>query len=177
MDEEQLKYPIGKFHAQKNYSEDHHLLQIRDIRELPFLLGREVRHLSNEQLDTVYRPDGWTIRQVVNHLSDSHMNGLLRFKWALTENEPIIKPYLEEKWAELPDSASFEIEPALQILEGVHQRWVHIMENFSPDDWRRTYIHPEKGGPVSLLESASNYAWHGKHHLAHITVLKHSKGW
>ncbi|MDB5256419.1 MAG: metal-dependent hydrolase [Chitinophagaceae bacterium] len=174
---ESLKFPIGKFEAPKILSPE--LLDgfIQDIETFPTRLKQAVDGLNDAQLDTPYRSDGWTIRQVVNHCADSHMNSLIRFKLALTEEEPTIKPYYEERWAELADSNTIPIEPALLLLEGLHQRWTVLLRSLSTEDLKRTFIHPEHGKRFRLDENIGVYAWHGNHHLAHITALKKSKGW
>ncbi|MBC7390699.1 MAG: putative metal-dependent hydrolase, partial [Opitutaceae bacterium] len=137
----------------------------------------EVIYLTDSQLDTSYRPEGWTIRQVVNHCADSHMNSLVRFKLALTEDKPIIKPYYEERWAELSDSKSMPVIPAIQMLHGIHSRWTILLKSLSDNDIKKTFIHPEHGKEFSIEENIGVYAWHCNHHLAHITTLKKSKGW
>ena len=146
---------------------------IQEIEELPRLLREAVQDLNNEQLDTPYRVGGWTVRQVVHHLSDSHMNAYIRFRLALTEDHPIIKPYEEARWAELPDY-TLPIEISLSLLEALHQRWTTLLHSLSPSDRNKTFIHPDSG-EVSLGENIGIYAWHGRHHLAHITSLRNHK--
>jgi hypothetical protein len=175
--EEELKYPIGKFEIPAAYSPQLVKNYISEISILPEKIRREVIHLTADQLDTAYRPGGWTIRQVVNHLSDSHMNALIRFKLALTEETPVIKPYHEQYWAELADSKTIDIHAALMILDGVHSRWSVLMNSLKEKEWDRSFVHPEKGREIRLKESAGSYAWHGNHHLAHITRLKTRNGW
>lgn len=172
-----LKFPIGKF--QKPPVITHQLIQqwIEEIAAFPEQLAKEVRHLTDEQLNTPYRPGGWSIRQVVHHCADSHMNSLVRFKLALTEDTPTIKPYYEDRWAELPDSKTLGVEASLQILQGLHYRWVVLLKSLSEQQLQRTFIHPEHGQQISLNENIGIYAWHGKHHLAHITTLKQRMGW
>jgi uncharacterized damage-inducible protein DinB len=150
---------------------------IADIESFPTKLRAEVENLTDEQLDTPYRPDGWTIRQVVNHCADSHMNGLARLKLALTEDKPTIKLYLENRWAELADSKTMTIEPALLMLDGLHKRWATLLKSLTEDDLTRIYIHPEHGREFRLEESIGLYAWHCNHHLAHITELKKRMKW
>lgn len=128
--------------------------------------------LSETTLELTYRPSGWTIRQVVHHCADSHMNAFIRFKLALTEDSPTVKPYREEFWAELPDILNLPIEPSLQILEGLHQRWATLLRSFGSREWMAGYIHPEHGKHVGLDEATGEYAWHCRHHLAHIRVAK-----
>ena len=137
----------------------------------------EVGHLSDEQLNTPYRPEGWTIRQVVHHCADSHMNALIRFKLALTEDTPTVKPYLEDRWSELPDSKSTRIDSSIKILEGVHERLSLLLKSLTQSDLEREFIHPEHGRKILVKENIGLYAWHCDHHLAHITTLKKSKNW
>jgi hypothetical protein len=177
MNIEQMKYPIGKFKMPDIVTSDIIEKFISVIESFPARLKAEVENLTDGQLDTPYRPDGWTIRQVVNHCADSHMNGLARHKLLLTEDKPVIKPYLENRWAELADSKSMPIEPALQILDGVHKRWTVLLKSLSQDDLKRIYIHPEHGKEFQLEESIALYAWHCSHHLAHITELKKRGNW
>ena len=168
---EQAKYPIGKFKAPASYT--HHDLHqwIEDIKALPAQLRIAVMQLNEKQLDTPYRTGGWTIRQTVHHVADSHANAFIRFKLALTEDNPTIKPYNEADWALLADSR-LPIEPALRMLEGIHMRWVALLESLSEEQWDRCFIHPEMGAKVPLRRSLGLYAWHGKHHLAHIKSVK-----
>ncbi len=174
---EQLKFPIGKFEKPSVLTPELLAQYISDIEIFPSRIKKETEGLSDEQLDTVYRPDGWTIRQVVNHCADSHMNSLVRFKLALTEDKPIIKPYFEDRWAELTDSKNMPIEPALKMLEGIHQRWVVLLKSLTEEQLKRTFIHPEHGKEISINENIGIYAWHCKHHLAHITTLKKQNNW
>lgn len=171
MNLEQLKYPIGKYEKPETITGD--MLQncISTIYSFPSRLQEKLKVLGEEQLDTPYRSGGWTVRQVVNHCADSHMNGFVRVKLTLTEDKPVIKPYLEAKWAELEDSKKFPIEPALKILEGIHERWGSLLESLSEDQWRRTFIHPEHGKEVSLTENTCLYAWHCNHHLGHVAIV------
>ncbi|GAA5038738.1 putative metal-dependent hydrolase [Marivirga lumbricoides] len=147
---------------------------ITDISSFPVRLRNEVQHLNSEQLNIPYRPGGWTIRQLVHHCADSHMNSLMRFKLALTEDQPVIKPYFEDRWAELPDS-KMEIEPALQILEGLHARWTTLLKSLTAEQLKKVFVHPEHGTEISLEENIALYAWHCNHHLAHVVSLKPKK--
>jgi len=174
---EELKFPIGKFKKPNDITTDTLAGYITDISIFPRQLRDEVENLSSDQLDTAYRTDGWTIRQVVHHCADSHMNSLIRFKLALTEEKPVIKPYYEDRWAELFDSKSMSTESSLKMLEGVHERWTALLKGMTKDQLSRSYIHPEHGRELRLDESAGLYAWHGRHHLAHITTVKKIKGW
>jgi DinB superfamily len=171
-----LRYPIGKFHfdGPSNDSQKHKLLD--DIAHAPANLRAAVKGLSNDKLDSPYRPDGWTVRQVVHHVPDSHLNAYIRFKLALTEEEPTIKPYAEDKWARLADTANTPLEVSLTLLDSLHERWVRLLRSLGPDDWKRSFRHPELG-VVSLEKNLSLYAWHGRHHVAHITSLRERNGW
>lgn len=177
MTPEEQKYPIGKFQKPEEISENEFKSYIREIRTFAQRLKEEVQELSYKQLDTPYREGGWTIRQVVNHCADSHMNGMIRHKFALTEDKPTIKPYYEERWAELNDTVKMPIGPALKMLEGMHERWTVLLESLSQEQRARTYIHPEDGKEVRVDQSTAVYAWHGNHHLAHITSLKERMEW
>lgn len=177
MDLEQLKYPIGKFKMPTDFTSGSINTFISDIENFPSLLRKEVETLNDHQLDTPYRPEGWTIRQVVNHCADSHMNSLIRFKLALTEENPTIKPYFEERWAELADSKTIPVQSALNILFGLHTRWVVLLKSMSITDFEKTFIHPQSGRILSLYEALAIYSWHCKHHLAHITKLKNTQSW
>ncbi len=172
-----LKYPIGKYTSLQNITAE--LLQsyINEIEIFPKRLSKEVENLSDAQLDTPYRGGGWSIRQVVNHCADSHMNSLIRFKLALTEEQPTIKPYFEDRWAELADSSNVPIEPALKILDGIHARWTALLKSLTKEQLERTFIHPETGKQFRIDENIGLYAWHCNHHLAHITNLKLRMNW
>ncbi|MGD1045503.1 MAG: YfiT family bacillithiol transferase [Bacteroidota bacterium] len=174
---EELKYPIGKFVKPNTFTPEILSQYIHTIELFPSKLRTEVEKLTDEQLDTPYRPDGWTIRQVVHHCADSHMNSVTRFKLALTEDKPTIKPYFEDRWAELADSKSMPIEPALKILEGLHQRWVVLLKSLTKEDLEKSFIHPEHGKELRLNATLGIYAWHCNHHLAHITSLKQLRLW
>jgi len=138
-------------------------------------LKAAVAGLSAEDLDTPYRPGGWTVRQLVHHVPESHMNSYIRYKWALTEDEPTIKPYFEDRWAELSDARTCPVEPSLALLESLHQRWVTLLRGLTEEDWKRTFRHPDLG-LVRLDQNAALYAWHGRHHVAHITNLRERIG-
>ncbi len=174
---EDLRFPIGRFVSPDKITSENVHSYLNDITTLPQRLREEVHHLIDEQLDTPYREGGWTVRQVVHHLADSHMNSLIRFKLALTEEHPTIKPYFEERWAELEDSKTMPIEPALKMLEGIHARWVFLIQKAEPALLQRTFVHPQHGKVFRLDENLALYAWHGNHHLAHIKALKKRKGW
>jgi uncharacterized damage-inducible protein DinB len=173
---EDLSYPIGKFKAEPEVTDAERRQFIDDIAAAPAALRAAVQGLSKEQLDTPYRPGGWTVRQVVHHLSDSQMNAYIRFRLALTENEPTIKPYEQQLWAELPDAKTADIEMSLKLFEGLHQRWVLLLRSMKPEDFQRKFVHPESGINV-LDKTLQMYAWHGKHHVAHVTSLRKRMGW
>jgi hypothetical protein len=169
------RYPIGKFEFQGEITNDVVKTWIKEIEELPGLLRAAVKNMNIEQLDTPYRLGGWTVRQVVHHLADSHMNAYVRFKLALTEENPTIKPYQEGKWAELPDS-KLPINVSLELLTSLHKRLVQLLRNLSTNDLKKTFLHPESG-EVTVGKNIGLYAWHSRHHLAHITSLSKRKGW
>jgi uncharacterized damage-inducible protein DinB len=160
----------------EDVTEDQRQRLIEEIAEAPARLRAAVSGLSPEQLDTPYRPDGWTVRQVVHHVADSHLNSYARFRLALTEDEPTIKPYHEDKWAELYDARTAPIELSLALLDSLHERWILLLKSLTEPDWVRTFRHPDIG-VVPLGKNVGLYAWHGKHHVAHITSLRESKGW
>ncbi|MEZ5007511.1 MAG: bacillithiol transferase BstA [Chitinophagales bacterium] len=172
-----LRFPIGVFETPDAISSNQIEKWINTIAAFPENLRKSIENLNDEQLDTIYRPDGWTVRQVVHHCADSHMNSLIRFKLSLTENNPTIKPYFEDRWAELIDSKQCPIEPSLKILDGLHYRWTLLLQSLSPDDLIKIFTHPEHGKTFSLAENIGIYAWHCEHHLAHITTLKTRMKW
>jgi len=171
-----LRYPIGKFSFAGSNSEEDRVRLIDQIAEAPARLREAVKNLSPEQLDTPYRPGGWTVRQVVHHVPDSHLNSYARFKLALTEDQPTIKDYREDRWAELADARSAPVETSLVLLESLHKRWVAMLRSLTPEQFARGFVHPELGS-VSLDRNLSLYAWHGRHHVAHITSLRERMGW
>lgn len=171
-----LRYPIGKFRRPERLSEAERIQCIDAIAAAPGALRDAVRGLDDRQLDTPYRPGGWTVRQVVHHVPDSHINSYVRFKLALTEDMPTIKPYHEARWAELPEARTAPIEMSLGFLETLHVRWVAMLRGMTEADFARTLHHPESG-KMSLDQMLALYAWHGKHHVAHITALRAREGW
>jgi len=171
-----LQYPIGRFSLGGTPTDNQVRQAIDEIAQAPAKLRAAVEGLSPEQLDTPYRPGGWTVRQVVHHVPDSHLNSYCRFKLALTEDEPTIKAYHEDRWAELEDSRTTPIEVSLSMLESLHKRWVLLMKSLAPADFARTFRHPEIG-LVSLAKNVCLYGWHGRHHTAHITSLRERMGW
>jgi hypothetical protein len=176
MSHDDLRYPIGKFHLEGAITPERLAEWIGQIAEAPARLREAVAGLDEGQLDTPYRPGGWTVRQVVHHLPDSHLNSYTRFRLALTEDEPTIKPYDEVRWAELPDARTAPPEPSLALLEGLHQRWVLLLQSLTDADWGRRFVHPELG-VRTLRQTVAMYAWHGRHHVAHITSLRRRQGW
>ena len=174
---ETLRYPIGKFEAPENFPSNYIHQSIEIIALFPERLRKETAPLSETQLQTPYRPAGWTVRQVVHHCADSHMNCLVRFKWALTEDQPTIKFYYEDRWAELHDNLTMPIEPTLSFLDGLHYRLAYLMRSLSAEQLEKSFVHPEHGKVFQLKEVVGLYAWHCNHHLAHITELKKREGW
>ncbi|MGA8342802.1 MAG: bacillithiol transferase BstA [Candidatus Sulfotelmatobacter sp.] len=171
-----LRYPNGKFSYDGHLTEDQKRAFLDDIAQTPANLRAAVKSLSEAQLDTPYRPGGWTVRQVVHHVPDSHLNSYVRFKLALTEDEPTIKPYAEDRWAELADTKTTPVEVSLTMLESLHDRWLRLLRSLTPEDWKRTFRHPELGA-MTLEKTLALYAWHGRHHVAHITALREREGW
>jgi uncharacterized damage-inducible protein DinB len=171
-----LRFPVGEFQMTETKLDDAQREElIQQIAETPGKLRAAVSGLDEAQLDTPYRPEGWTVRQVVHHVPDSHLNSYIRFKLALTEEEPTIKPYDEASWAMLEDSKS-PIEVSLTLLESLHERWVTLLRSLSAGDFARVFVHPERG-KISLDQNVALYAWHGRHHVAHITSLRERMGW
>jgi len=171
-----LRYPIGKFQYQEPFSAEHMRECVDALAQTPANLRASIAGLSDAQLDTAYRPDGWTVRQVVHHLPDSHLNSYVRFKLALTEDNPTIKPYAEDRWAELPDTKATPVEVSLALLENLHDRWVRLLRSLTAEQWKRTFRHPDLGA-MTLEKTLALYAWHGRHHVAHITELRKRMSW
>src|SRR6266571_7448018 len=170
------RYPIGKFNWSGSSTAEERSRFIDEIAAVPQLMRSAAAGLNSSQLDTPYRPGGWSVRQVVHHLPDSHMNSYIRFKLALTEQEPTIKTYHENLWAELEDARNTPVEVSLSLLDSLHQRWTVMLRSLTPADWGRTFRHPEQG--ILTLDSyLALYAWHGRHHVAHITSLRERMGW
>jgi uncharacterized damage-inducible protein DinB len=170
------RYPIGKFSFEGPLTAERKKHYLNDIEQTPARLRTAVRGLSDEQLNTPYRDGGWTVRQLAHHVPDSHMNAYIRFKLALTEDEPTIRPYMEDRWAELPESKQAPIDVSLALLDSLHERWALVLRNISDAGWKRTFRHPEMG-LLSLEKTLALYAWHGRHHVAHVTSLREKMGW
>ena len=170
------RFPTGKFHFNPEVTPEIRRAAIGAIRETPAAMRAAVRGLTDAQLSTPYREGGWTVRQVVHHVPESHMNAFTRFKLALTEDNPTIKPYKEDAWANLGDVARVPVETSLVLLDALHQRWVALLEVMTPADFARPLVHPEQG-QVSLDRMLQMYAWHGRHHVAHVTSLRARSGW
>ena len=168
MNIEQLKYPIGTFQNPSETTSEQLEIWTKDIAELPSKIKNITNNLAEEALSWQYRPEGWTIKQVIHHLADSHMNSIIRFKLALTEKLPSIKPYHENLWAELADGIDDNISYSIQLLEGLHYRWTKLLKSLTEEQLTRQFIHPEHGKKFTLWETIANYAWHCQHHLAHI---------
>jgi hypothetical protein len=174
---EDLRYPIGKWQIPPDaLTASQRSELIAEIAETPARMGEAVQGLTEEQLATPYRPGGWTVRQVAHHVPDSHLNSYIRFKLALTEEEPTIKTYHEDRWAELDDSRSTPVEVSLVLLDSLHERWVNLQRSIQPHDWSRKLKHPEVG-TITLDQLLSLYGWHGRHHVAHIQGLRQRMGW
>ena len=171
-----LSYPIGRFEPPETVTREDWLRYIETIAAMPARLREAVSGLDDRQLNTPYRPGGWTVRQVVHHVADSHINSYVRFRLALTEEQPTIKPYDEKKWAELEDARTLPVETSLQLIEMLHRRWVSLLESLSEDDFRRVFHHPENG-VMRIDRTLAMYAWHSKHHVAHINGLRERMGW
>ncbi|RXT06370.1 YfiT family bacillithiol transferase [Ammoniphilus sp. CFH 90114] len=170
-----VRYPVGHYSYEEEVTDKQLQVWIDEIEAAPARLRETVIHLSDEQLSTPYRPGGWTIRQVVHHLADSHVNSYVRFKLALTEDVPTIKPYAEDRWAELHDSTT-SILVSLDLLDALHKRWVILLRSLNKVELNRTFHHPDTGR-ISLKVNIGLYAWHGRHHIAHITSIKEKMGW
>ncbi len=166
-----LKYPIGTFTCPQKITSDHINTWISDIEHLPARINNLVSDFTEEQLETSYRDGGWTARQVIHHIHDSHHNGYIRFKWAMTEDRPVIKPYNEQLWAELFDTKSAPIYLSLDMIKAMHAKWVYFLKGLSNQDLEKEFIHPEGDVAISLAEDIGIYAWHGNHHLAHLKII------
>ena len=171
-----LRYPIGKFEPRDQLTPEERRSMIDDIAAAPTRMREAITGLTPAQLDTPYREGGWTVRQVVHHVPDSHLNAYCRFKLALTEDVPTIRPYDEARWAELGDTHTTPVKTSLAILESLHTRWICLLRSMKPSDFQRQLNHPESG-TMSLDNLLADYSWHGRHHTAHITSLRQRNGW
>jgi hypothetical protein len=169
---EHLKFPIGRFEKPASFNDELRKAWIETISDFPSKLREACENMSDLELSSPYRPNGWTPIQVVHHCADSHMNAFIRFKLALTETDPTIKPYKEDLWAELSESINKNLTPSLAIIDGVHARWTQLLETMSLEDYDKRYFHPEQEAYFTLYEALANYDWHSRHHLAHVLLLK-----
>ena len=170
MNDQHLRFPIGHFQFQPSVSDAQCASWIETIGQLPRRLRDLTSSRTSDELEQTYRPGGWTVRQLIHHCADSHMNAYLRVKFALTTDAPIIMPYPEQLWAELPDASRGDIENSLRLLEGLHARWEQTLRNLSEEQWQRIFVHPEQGKRYSILEATGLYAWHSAHHTAHVQL-------
>lgn len=173
---DELKYPLGRYEPQP-YSDEQKEQWLADIRFLPNALESAVSNLDEAQLQTPYREGGWTVHQLIHHVADSHMNAYIRFKLGYTEEGVTIKPYQEQLWAVLRDVEELPINISITLLYALHQRWYHFLASVEGDDWKRTMYHPEQKKDISLWHMLGLYAWHGRHHTAHVTRLRERMGW
>jgi len=176
MSEPDLRYPIGPFRRPAKLTSEERAAAVDAIAEHPARLREAVAGLDDQQLDTPYRPGGWTVRQLVHHVPESHLNAYCRMKLAVTEDEPTIRPYHEERWAELGDSKAAPVEISLALLVALHRRWLWALRDLSPADWKRWLRHPESGRQT-VEQLIALYAWHGRHHVGHVTALRQRQGW
>lgn len=174
---ETLKYPIGRYTTPEAYTTDDINNWINAISALPMWMDACIENLDVYQLETPYRPGGWTVQQVVHHVADSHMNAYIRLKLALTEDNPTIAPYREELWAEMEDTKTVPVNVSVTMLHALHRRMVAILKQLQPADWQRTYFHPQYKRSFPLWEMVALYAWHGRHHAAHIRTLREQNNW
>ncbi|HMI67214.1 MAG TPA: putative metal-dependent hydrolase [Cyclobacteriaceae bacterium] len=177
MTEDELRFPIGKFTPKENYTTEDLQQCIRRIEALPAKIEEAAKTLTPAQLNTPYREGGWTLRQVLHHIPESHMNAYIRFKWALTEDTPTIKAYNEKAWAETPEIVLLDPRISIDLLKALHVKWVALLKSLSPKDLQKQYLHPDTKRYNRLDNMVAMYAWHGEHHLAHITSLKERMRW
>ncbi|MGN6248241.1 MAG: YfiT family bacillithiol transferase [Ginsengibacter sp.] len=179
--DEKLRYPVGREEDQhafkKKYSEELKNSLLTEIKMLPSSLEFAIQNLDASQLETPYRPGGWTVQQVVHHVADSHMNAYIRFKLGLTEYDPTIKPYDQEAWANLSDTKKLPVNLSITLLYSLHARWLQLMEDMDESEWQRTVYHPEREMQLTLWDLLKSYAWHSRHHVAHILQLREREGW
>ncbi len=173
---DELRFPIGRFKRREALTPQDRSAALQTLSQLPDSLREAIEDLSDEQLDTPYREGGWTVRQLVHHLADSHLNSYARMRLALTEDWPAITPYKESLWAELPDARRGPIAPSLDLLRGLHTRWVALLASLDEPAWKRGYVHPENGRQT-LEQGLALYDWHSRHHLAHVTALRTRMLW
>ena len=173
---EDLRFPVGKFGGAPDATPEIRTGFVKTIEELPAKFRAAVSGLNEEQIDTPYRPDGWTVRQLVHHVADSHMNSFIRFKLGLTEENPTIKPYAEDIWAEGVDYLNAPVDLSLNIIDSVHARWAMLLNSMSEADFERTIFHPERGA-MTLYSALALYDWHSRHHTAHVTELRKRNNW
>lgn len=174
---EKLKFPIGKYQAPLSIDQSQISIWIDEIRALPQMLIEACAHLNDEQLNTRYREAGWTLRQVVHHIGESHMNSFIRFKWALTEKNPRIRTYHEDRWAELTDAKDAPIDISLDFISALHRKWTYMLDSLSFDDFSHSMHHPEMKRDITLGWTLGLYAWHGEHHLQHIKQTARQHNW
>jgi len=174
---EELQYPIGRFKRPETYTDADIKEWLGALKGLPMWMDACIENLDVPQLETPYRPGGWTVQQVVHHVADSHMNAYIRLKLALTEDNPTVKPYDEALWAELPDSRHLPVNISVTLLHALHLRMVHQLEQLQPTDWERTFYHPQHNRNMAIWQLAALYAWHGRHHAEHIMRLRERMGW
>jgi uncharacterized damage-inducible protein DinB len=171
-----LKYPIGK-HQMVPFSQEEKEARLADILFLPRMLEYAVLNLNDDQIQTAYREGGWTVNQVIHHVADSHMNAFIRFKLGLTEENPTIKPYIQSAWGETADVTAVPVNLSITLLHSLHHRWYELLKTITDEQWERTIYHPEQERKITLWELLLIYAWHGKHHAAHVTNLREQMGW
>ena len=180
-EDEKLRYPIGKESDQQEYNKpfDHQLKSelINDIRRLPQSLEFAIHNLDEAQLQTPYRDSGWTAHQLIHHIADSHINAYIRFKLGLTEENPTVKPYDQEAWANLSDTKNLPVNISITLLHALHKRWCEILDNMTESEWQRTVYHPERKVEITLWDLLKSYSWHSRHHTAHILKLRERKSW
>ena len=172
-----LRYPIGEFEYPKPLHADERTAALAELAAFPKQVRQAVEGWTDEQIDTPYRPEGWTVRQLIHHLADSHLNGYMRTKLALTEPNPTVRPYEQDAWANLPDTFQTPVWVSLDLLESLHTRWANLLARLEEGDFGKTFYHPANHQTNTLDRHLANYVWHGKHHLAHITGLRERMGW
>ena len=174
---EPFRFPVGRFTVPESISKEDRDIWIENIRNLPQKMRNAVQTMTEEQLDTPYRPEGWTVRQLVRHVADSHLNSYVRYKWTLTEDKPTIKTYDQNAWSSLPDALEGPIDLSLDLLETTHKSWVWVLEHMKEDEWKKEFVHPEWNKQFNLEVNLALYSWHCDHHLAHITSLIKRMNW